>query len=243
MGPARSTHSSRAHLAFMSTAAAAHSIWRNIAANIHRLVRTHVLTFWFRAPSYRYNLNKHVEQTHVSRVICECDHRPQACLFLSLRLLEIQKKVEIAVNSAVPPAQALSLPSVRTDLVWQWLCSLTFSTHIGLISSQNGNGNPAAVRSGAPSLWPLLHSTWNPIKAMKSNQRRLHLVMLISHLLAIKSNSSPKLFIYLFPSRACSVALYVYPPPTPPATPSSPPPRPRGRRCGKSFGKAMSFFY
>lgn len=152
------------------------------------------------------------------------------------RLLEIQKKVGIAVNFGVPPAQALSLPSVRTDLVWQRLCSLTFSTHIGLISSQNGNGNPgrAAVRSGAPGLWPLLHSTWNPIKAMKSNQRRLHLVMLISHLLAIKSNSSPKLFIYLFPSRACSVALYVYPPPLPP------PPR---TSLWKVIWQSYEFFY
>lgn len=107
--------------------------------------------------------------------------------------------------------------------MWQRLSSLTFSTHVGLISPQNCNSNPgrAAVRSRASSLWPLLHNTWNPIKAMKSNQRRLHLVMLISHLLAIKSNSSPKLFIYLFPSHACSVgALRLSTPHHPSSTPT-----------------------
>lgn len=77
MGSAWSTRTSRAHLAFMSTPAAAHSIWQNIAANIPRLACTHLLTFWFRAPSYRYKLNKHVEQTHV---ICESVERPRVGL-------------------------------------------------------------------------------------------------------------------------------------------------------------------
>lgn len=162
--------------------------------------------------------------TYLTRDLWIC--WPRAGLFLSLHSLEIWKNKKVAIISEAPPAQTFSLPlpSVRTDLVWQRLSSLTFSTHIGLISSQNCNSNPGreAVRSRAPSLWSLLHNTWNPIKAMKSNQRRLHLVMLIFHLLAIKSNSSPKLFIYLFPSRACSVALYIYPPLL---APQPPPPR------------------
>lgn len=215
--------SSRAHSALISTPAAAHSMWQNSAANTHRSPAcTHVLSFRFSAPSCRHNLNQRVQQIHVSHLICESVERPGAGLFHSL---EIQKKrkVATAINSEAPPVLpfSLPLPSVRTNLVRQRLCSLTFSTHVGLISPQNCNSSPgrAAVRSRAPSLWPSLHNTWNPIKAMKSNQRRLHLVMLIFHSPAIKSNSSPKLFIYLFPSRACSVALYIHPPLL---TPSSP---------------------
>lgn len=138
----------------------------HMAENIRRLAHAHVLTFLFRVPSYRYNLDKHVEQTHISGLILGSVERPWAGLFLSRHSLdnEENKKVSPAINSGFPPALAPSL-SLRTDLVWEKLCSLTFSTHIDLNITLELQQQ---VRSRAPSLWPLLHNTWNPIKAMKS---------------------------------------------------------------------------